>query len=571
LRARVGDTLTRVPAGDASRARGFNPTDTASTAPRPNTPANPANAATPITPGWAGGEGGTASATNPAAETPSAARAFAGAPQWPPAAVGPTRVEPAPPADPAWRPGPDASQVDPVESAAREALFARWRFDQPPSLDASGFTPMSPSAVIDESYAYDFDAIAQELDGGEYSVLEGQGTSVLEGPTPLVLEGPGTSVLQGQGPAVPSPVVWPAESPPLASGPGGMTFNGPIGGEPLPLSESFGDSIVPGSMPGEGLPPGSVILGPPELCETCEPTLGQLLRSKFDQWTFNAADRILATRQHVDAGMGTLWVEHAPLVLDTTQPRRQIRLRLDAGQGMVYPDRSTYRWAPPGTGPNYPGKSTTRDFKLMFELGSDALSVQTELPLRGYTAEEGFSQSGFGDMEITQKLRIKNGNRIQISQMMRIYTPTGNIATGKGNGHTTLEPGVLARFKQSDWTYFHGEIKYWIPLGADPTFSGQILTYGVGMSTVWHETLTSAWIPTLEMQSLNFSGGKKTGPGNVALPVKDPTAMIYPGIRFVRDSGGDLGVMEFGAAYGIGFTEERTFDSLLRLELKFSH
>jgi hypothetical protein len=29
--------------------------------------------------------------------------------------------------------------------------------------------------------------------------------------------------------------------------------------------------------------------------------------------------------------------------------------------------------------------------------------------------------------------------------------------------------------------------------------------------------------------------------------------------------------MEFGAAYGIGFTEERTFDSLLRLELKFSH
>jgi hypothetical protein len=350
-----------------------------------------------------------------------------------------------------------------------------------------------------------------------------------------------------------------------------MTFNGPIGGEPLPLAESFGDSIVPGSMPGEGLPPGSVILGPPELCETCEPTLGQLLRSKFDQWTFNAADRILATRQHVDAGMGTLWVEHAPLVLDTTQPRRQIRLRLDAGQGMVYPDRSTYRWAPPGTGPNYPGKSTTRDFKLMFELGSDALSVQTELPLRGYTAEEGFSQSGFGDMEITQKLRIKNGNRIQISQMMRIYIPTGNIATGMGNGHTTLEPGVLARFKQSDWTYFHGEIKYWIPLGADPTFSGQILTYGVGMSTVWHETLTSAWIPTLEMQSLNFSGGKKTGPGNVALPVKDPTAMIYPGIRFVRDSGGDLGVMEFGAAYGIGFTEERTFDSLLRLELKFSH
>lgn len=505
----------------------------------------------------------TASATNPATETPSAAREVAVAPQWPPAAVGPSRVDPAWEPDSPWRPGPETSQVDPVESAAREALFARWRFDQPSSLDASGFTPMSPSAVIDEPYAYDFDAIAQELDGG--------GHSVLEGPIPSVLEGPGTSVLQGHGPAGPNPGVWPTESPPLGSGPGGMTFNGPIGGEPLPLSESFGDSIVAGPMPGEGMPPASVILGPPELCETCEPTLGQLLRSKFDQWTFNAADRILATRQHVDAGMGTLWVEHAPMVLDTTQPRRQIRLRLDAGQGLVYPDRGTWLWAPPGTGPNYPGKVATRDFKLMFELGSDALGIQTELPLRGYTAEEGFGQSGFGDMEITQKLRIKNGNRIQISQMLRIYAPTGNIATGMGNGHTTLEPGVLGRFKQSDRTYFHGELKYWIPLGADPTFSGQILTYGVGMSTVWHETLTSAWIPTLEMQSLNFSGGKKTGPGNVALPVKDPTAMIYPGIRFVRDSGGDLGVMEFGAAYGIGFTEERTFDSLLRLELKFSH
>jgi hypothetical protein len=303
---------------------------------------------------------------------------------------------------------------------------------------------------------------------------------------------------------------------------------------------------------------------------TPERFYGRSNGSRFSQWAFGAADRLLATRQRVDAGMGMLWAPHAPLILDTTQPRHQLRFRTDFGFGLQFPDRNEYYWAADPVGPGYQGEVDTRQFAFMFEIGSDAFSVQTEFPIQGYSPEFGGGHSAFGDIRITQKTRMLDAERLQIAQMFRLHTPSGNKRIGAGTGHVSMEPGVLARYRYTDWTYFHGELKYWLPVGGNPETSGDVLTYGFGLSTVWYETLCTAIIPTLEMQSINFLEGQKTGPFGDIRVDDDNTAMLMPGLRFMRDQGGDIGAIDCGVGLGFGFSHTQYYDSLLRFELRFT-
>lgn len=363
------------------------------------------------------------------------------------------------------------------------------------------------------------------------------------------------------------PEAW-VENPPLGSG---APWQEPIlGNGPEPMEE--------------GMLPFGVELGEGENSLLAEPLIypgqgaqvtperfyGRSNSSRFSQWAFGAADRLLATRQRVDAGMGMLWVPHAPLLLDTTQPRHQLRFRTDFGFGLQFPDRNEYFWAADPVGPGYQGDIDTRQFNFMFEIGSDAFSVQTEFPIQGYSPEFGDGHSAFGDIRITQKTRMLDTERLQIAQMLRLHTPSGNKRIGAGTGHVSMEPGVLARYRYTDWTYFHGELKYWLPLGANPETSGDVLTYGFGLSTVWHETLCTAIIPTLEMQSINFLEGQKTGPFGDIRVDDDNTAMLMPGIRFTQDKGGDIGAIDCGVGLGFGFSHQRYYDSLLRFELRFT-
>ena len=286
-------------------------------------------------------------------------------------------------------------------------------------------------------------------------------------------------------------------------------------------------------------------------------------------------ERVWETRQRVDSGLGALLVPHAPLMLDTTQPINRIRFRGDFGYGIGLPDRSEYFWAAPGRGPGFQGAIDSRELAFMFEVGGDAFSVATEIPIRGYSPQFGDGHAAVGDIRITQKTRLIDGDQVQVTQMLRVHTPSGNVKVGAGTGHTSMEPGALFRYRYNDWTYFHGELKYWIPMGGNPDFSGDVLSYGFGVSTVWYETLTTAVMPTLELTSVNFLTGQATAgtgvPGiGVPRPVsRDATAALHPGVRFAWDPGGDLGAMELGVSTGFGISRDRFYDSLLRLELRF--
>lgn len=300
-----------------------------------------------------------------------------------------------------------------------------------------------------------------------------------------------------------------------------------------------------------------------------EGSLSERLADRLAGRLQTSFDRVASTRQRVDAGLGALLVEHAPLVLDTTQPRKQYRFRGDFATGIRFPDRSEYYWAGPLRGPGYQGTINTQEFAFMFEVGSGATSVQTEFPVRGYGAGFGDSNASFGDIRITQKLRMLDGDRWQITQMLRVHTPTGNTAIGGGTGHVAMEPGFLFRFQRNCWTYYHAELKYRTPIGADPLFSSDVLTYGFGVSSVWYETLTAAVIPTFEVQSVNFFGGQKSGPLGPLNVDGESSITFYPGTRFVWDPGGDLGIIELGVAAGMSFSPDRIADTALRIELRF--
>ncbi|TWU23439.1 hypothetical protein Pla52o_29750 [Novipirellula galeiformis] len=301
------------------------------------------------------------------------------------------------------------------------------------------------------------------------------------------------------------------------------------------------------------------------------PSRGEAAMDRMIHGVQRSVNRIRSTRQRVDAGLGSILVPNAPLVLDKTQPLHQYRIRTDFNYGNDFPDRSEYLWASPLKGPGYQGAIDTQEFAFMFEVGGDSASVQTEFSVRAFDAEFGGGHTGVGDIRITQKLKLFDGKRWQITQLMRVHTPTGNSAIGAGTGHVSMEPGVLMRWQQSCWTYWHGELEYRIPLGGDPLYSGDVLTYGFGVSSVWYETLSSAVIPTLELTSLNFLTGQKTGM-LTSLPVDGESAMaLHPGVRFAWDRGGDFGITDLGISSGIPISDLHYFDSFLRFELRFTH
>ena len=132
---------------------------------------------------------------------------------------------------------------------------------------------------------------------------------------------------------------------------------------------------------------------------------------------------------------------------------------------------------------------------------------------------------------------------------------------------------MLARYKWSEDMYFHSELKFWFPLGGDPTFSGQVVRYGFGISNVWYDNDTFAAIPTLEFVGWSLVSGQKTvGPGDLAVPVDGENIFnIYPGMRLVNDTGGDFGMFEVGMSAGLSVTESHWYRSLMRLDLRWSY
>jgi len=284
-----------------------------------------------------------------------------------------------------------------------------------------------------------------------------------------------------------------------------------------------------------------------------------------------------ADEQATDAGLGQERVMLAPFELDVTQPFNNLRMRVDCAYNLKQPDRAEYYWARPqslgGMGPNLPERSVDyQDVRFQLEMGGPKFSAATEVPIRVLDPDINPNTAGFADMNLTTKLVMVDGKRWQVTQYFRTYFNTGFAPRGLGTGHISIEPGFLARMKWSDRTYFHGEAKFWIPTPGHPDQAGEVLRFGVGVSHVWFETDSFAAMPTLEFVGWSVLDGMETTYPTGTLVEVDPEGIfnIYPGIRFVRDADSDLGLCEVGISGGASVTTNQWYESLLRVEARFS-
>lgn len=347
-----------------------------------------------------------------------------------------------------------------------------------------------------------------------------------------------------------APVLVPLPDPPL-----------PTAIPPAPLPSPTDVLRDPGA---EG-PPVAPLVPPEPGCPGCRPG-ASAMGGETGGYRIGAAD------DHF--GMGSRQAPFATFHIDPVQPLSQIRLRADFASGLQSPDRAERFWAAPPVGPAQAERNVDyQTFSLYSEVAGDHFSAFTEVPLVSLQADVNGDTTGLGNIIVGQKFLLTNSkNRNwQIAQILRTYLPTGSAERGLGNDLTALEPGLLFRYRCSDQFYVHGELKYWIPLGGDPNFSGRVLQYGAGISTVLWQTDNRAIMPTLEFIGSTIGDGQATLPSGAIVPNNGDTFFsVLPGVRVAVGPSGDLGLFEIGASGGVTFGDPGWYDSRFLFDFRWS-
>ncbi|MEO1527600.1 MAG: hypothetical protein AAFX06_19395 [Planctomycetota bacterium] len=286
--------------------------------------------------------------------------------------------------------------------------------------------------------------------------------------------------------------------------------------------------------------------------------------------------RYLNTQRGRDVGVGAERLPFALFEMDAAKPSNNIRFRLEAGYDWEFPDRAEFFWSRlGGKGPSLtvPTESSVdyQDLRLAIEVGGPKFSATTELPLRFINPTELENTGGLGDLILTTKTVMVDGERFRLTQVLRNQLATGTAKSGRGNGHVSMEPGVVAAYQWTDRTMIHSELKLWFPIGGEPGFSGPILRYGFGAANLLYDSDTFAILPTFEVVGWSVLNAQRTGTlGAITSIDGEDIINIYPGMRIVRDFGGDYGMFDFGINGGFAVTSRHWYDSLIRMDLRWS-
>ena len=354
-----------------------------------------------------------------------------------------------------------------------------------------------------------------------------------------------------------------------AARPAGFLQDGPnwIQGlsDPIPAPDMFADPLPPeGFIVDEPWPqdPGGeyALAGPPPVgVDECH-CWGPLKKFCY----FNNTNG--------DIGIGHERVMFAPFEIETSQPANNFRLKAMSAFDLHTPDRAEYLWAKiGGTGPPLPELNVNyQNYDAIYEAGGKRFSLVTDIPLRSVHPENNLDGAGIGNISLAPKMVIVDGTDWQITQIFRTYLPTGATNRGTSNGLTSLEPGVLVRYRWSPRTFVHGQAKYWIPLSGDPVASGNVFNYGIGVSHVLLESDTFAIIPVLETVGWTVGGGTATTAGGQIISANTSFVNIQPGVRFVLGPKGDLGLCEFGISSGFATNTTGWYQEQLTFELRWS-
>lgn len=282
-------------------------------------------------------------------------------------------------------------------------------------------------------------------------------------------------------------------------------------------------------------------------------------------------------RRGYDHGVGVERLPFALFELDPSQPFNNFRIRYDAAFKFKDPSRAEYLWASSnGLGPGAESSLNYQHLKFQFETGGPRLTVGTEIPLVYIDPEIHYPTAGMGDMVLTTKTLMMDGNRLQLMQVLRTQMATGSPGSGRGNGHVSMEPGLVAGYRCSKHLMAHGEVKLWFPLGGDAAVGGEILRYGGGVASVIRDSDSFAIIATCEAVAWTIlsgtDGSQTSDDGENSGESLDGTTIlnVFPGVRYVYDGLGDMGLFELGLNAGISVSDQRWYRHMARLELRWS-
>jgi hypothetical protein len=208
--------------------------------------------------------------------------------------------------------------------------------------------------------------------------------------------------------------------------------------------------------------------------------------------------------------------------VDPARPISNTRFEWDYANHFAYPDRAEYFWA---ASPK--GQAATDGLKAVPYLNYNQLTLVTEIatpggassvaiamPYRSWDAEPfATSAAGFSDMSITAKTLLVDSELFLCSMQMRTYVPIGNVTKGLGDGHVSLEPGLIFGLRLTPDTFLQAEVQEWIPIGGDTNNQGAFLQWGLSINqALWQPVKDVKLIGTLELTGYSFQAGEFTDP-----------------------------------------------------------
>lgn len=278
---------------------------------------------------------------------------------------------------------------------------------------------------------------------------------------------------------------------------------------------------------------------------------------------------------NMTSGIGRERLAFAPFEIEGSQPFSNFRIRNATSFNRPFPDRAGYFWAKgvTGTGPKLPERSVDNyQLRLLTESGGDSFSLGTEIPFSWVDPEVNKNHTGIGDLTLTTKTVMIDGDEWQITQLFRTQFNTGSASMGLGTGRIALEPGFAFRYRWSDITYLYADVKYWVPMGGDPVHTGQVLSYGLGVGHLLWESDKLAVIPTFEVVTYSILNGLKTTSTGIPVPTDGEHVVNFvPGVRIAQERFSDLGLFEFGISGGWSVTNSQLYESILRIDVRFSY
>lgn len=287
-------------------------------------------------------------------------------------------------------------------------------------------------------------------------------------------------------------------------------------------------------------------------------------------------------RGRYDVGVGRERLPYALFEIDPAQPFNNLRLRFEAAYNLLHPYRAEFFWSD-SNGPSSEDTSGSRESvdyqqaRIQFETGGPRMTLSTEIPLVFIDPTRVGNVAGLGDLVLTTKTLMLDGDKFQLMQVLRTQLATGASKTGRGNGHVSMEPGLVTCYRLSDDMLIHSELKLWFPMGATSDVAGEILRCGMGAAKVLYDSDRVAVIPTIEFVAWSLLSGKqyqdgtKTSATSAQVELDGKTILnVFPGLRIVSDTGGDFGLFEVGLNAGLATTSVKWYQSMMRLDLRWS-